>query len=251
MGYYVNVEAKDGCEDQINDLWSQSFDDFLIYTRAHIQREIDAIHSKPDFAHMRWIQAVEDWNDAIKIHAEGCGQIFLRAFGYSNEESEAFRQVADLDRRQIQWIMDNRFLFKSITSLQDAADALGMSIDCDAIKNGRPVTYEQDSFATLPVEHGNQVYAATLTHDRPRLWKAFLAYRESPCWDNWLTLRDSAPCGKEYGLTSIWQQAEVIAKQRDGQDYGLDGRYRDGKLPPETDVVMAILGKDLTHRKAG
>ncbi len=251
MGYYVNVIAKKGCENQINDLWSRQFSGWLIYTSTIIRSEIDYIAKNEEQKHLRWINTVKKWNEAFPICAERKGQVFIRAFGYNEDRAKAFSEQNEELRKKVKWIMDYRLLFESITGLRDAVDALEMMIDCDALRNGRPIIYPVDSFDTLPFEPNNRVYQVCVAFDKARLWKHFFAWRDTPDWTHWEALRDFIVPG-EYIFKTIWQNVELIAQYRDNQNYGLSGRYRNGLVPPETDVVNAILCNILedNNRKA-
>jgi hypothetical protein len=239
MGGYVNVVAKPGCASQINELWARAFNkQWLVYTAGIIESEINYIANDSKQKHLLWVNTVEKWNKAFPIAAEGKGQVFIRAYGYSDEAAQAFSQSNKQLRNKITWLMDHRFLFQSISGLQDAVDTLDMDIDCDALENGRKVIRKEIMFENLPVETNNRVYKLCLTYNNPTLWQKFITWRDDPNWDAWSELRHCVVPGQ--AMDTIWQRVEDMAKDRDKVNYGLVGKYQQGLIPPETDVLRAI-----------
>jgi len=241
MGYYVNVYAKQGCEQQINELWSRAFPEEspLIATKDWIEGQIAYIKNDPEQVHIaNWCTSVNAWNKGFPIHAEGRGQIFIGSI-FATETND-FSDEPNTLRKQIQWAMDHRFLFSEITGLQDAAESLDMAISCDAIENGRDVTYEQASFASLPIMPKSFVYRLCVEHQNPRFWEAYLNFKESQDWENWSVLRHFLIPGELSLGRTVWQGCEALATQLDHKNYGLEGRYRDGHHPDLWAVDKAI-----------
>ena len=243
MGYYVNVHAKAGCALQINELWAQAgYTDDLIWTKARIQREIDHIHSSPACEHLRYISNVAAWNKAFAIHAEDRGQIFIGSIGFDRTEEPL--EAAKLTS-QVQFVLDHRFLFESITGLSDAREALRMDVEGDFLdEHGQPGQYEVASFDKLPVRATSPVYRLCLEHGRPDFWAAFLKFEAESNDGTWAELRSKVIPWKaaysKHSMTTVWQAAEVAAKARDGRDYGLMGRFRDGTVPSMFELLRAI-----------
>lgn len=247
MGYYINVQAKSGCANQINELWKKAgHKPDLIWTQPRIEREIAAIHANPDRAHLRYIQSVEAWNKSFPIMAMDWGQVFIGSVGFdANEDPEHTRSLIE----QVQFVLDNRFLFESVTGLEDARTALGMTgVEGDFLDaHGKPGYYEVPSFEKLPRAPSSALYQNCVEADRPDLWQAWLAFAETPNEETWSMLRSkSVPWLTRYsgGFNTVWQLCERAATQRDGKDFGLMGRYRDGVVPLEFEVRHAIAKVD-------
>lgn len=239
MSFYVNVEAKKGCSRQINAAWKRKFDGFLINTKASIKKDIEFIKNDPKQKHLTYIKDVKTWNETFTILAEGKGQVFIRAF--SDEESAIqFSNESDLLRDKIKFILDNRFLFKYISGLQDAVYALDMKINGDYIENGKLSYHKNPSFEHLPQKHKHPVFKRCLELDRPDIWESFLLYQDN-C-ENFINLKNKIVITNDFSSTStIFQRCESIAFARDGIDYGLFGRYRNGLVPNEFDVIKSII----------
>jgi hypothetical protein len=249
MGFYVNVIAANGMADTINKGWRLAgFSNWLIYTKAIIESEIAFIAKDPAQKGLRWVDTVEKWNNTFSIHAENRGQLFFRAYGYSESSQIEFRKERQDLMRQIRWIIQNKLWFKSINNLKDAQDALGMAVDCDGYVDGIAYRHIVPTFDDLPKEQCNRVFRACMATDNPGLWQAFVAWRKERTWGNWKALRSYTPPYKTHIFETIWQRVESMAVIRDGKHHGYTGRYRDGWMPPDTDVVRAILEQPVPLR---
>jgi hypothetical protein len=240
MGFYVNVHAKKGCSRQINTAWKKQFGNSLIFTPARIKKEIEFIKNDPKQQHLLYVDDIFTWNNTFPIHANGRGQIFLRAYGYGEDEAEEFSKEGEELRNKVQFVLSHRLLFEKITGLQDAVDTLNIEINGDFVENGKLEYYEQPMFENLPQKHNHPVFKRCLLLDRPDLWESFLIYEDEK--SKWNELRNKVVIDSVMGRNAtIWQRCESIATARDGVDYGLSGRYRDGKMPNEFDVMKAII----------
>lgn len=246
MGYFVNVIAKPGCEDQINELWHAAFgEDYLVMTGDRIARGIRDLQTNPEVKHLAWVRTEADWNDIYPIFARGKGQVFLAPI----DEDVADDEITDVHesleqlQKKVAWLQAHRMLFSEIRNLQDAVDALGLDYAFDGYENGREVVYYRPDFARLPVEAKNSVYQRCLEIDAPDLWERFLTWRDNPTLENWTELRSRLIPTGTIGGESIWQLCEQMHCQRTGERRTLAGTYQDGKMPPMTDVVRAILNR--------
>ncbi len=249
MGYYVNVQAKAGCATQINELWARAgHTRELIWTPERIQHEIEYIHATPERAHLRYIRTVEDWNKSFPIMADGVGQVFIGSVGFdAKEDPEETQKLVS----QVRFVLEHRFLFERVTGLSDARDALGMTdVAGDYLDaEGKPGYYEQASFEKLPRRPDSPIYQACLQADRPDIWASWIAFTDSPSETTWAQLRNHViPWTTRYGVAggmrTVWQACEKAATERDGKDFGLMGRYRDGVIPTELEVRRAIAKRD-------
>lgn len=239
MGNYVNLYAKDGCFEQINDLWAQSFpgESFLIMTDALARKEIERIQSDPDWKHLRYITTPEQWDEALPIAARGRGQIFISACAQDLSQQEAGQL-----RLQVQFVLDNRFLFAEVTGLEDAREVLEMDVPDGLDGHGQPVYGETLTFDQLPREPRSALYRLCVEYGRPDLWRGFVAFREAQTWEAWETLRNAIVPWDSGGVLgrTVWQLAERSAEARDGEDHGLAGRFRDGNVPSLFEVEQAL-----------
>lgn len=239
MGFYVNVVAKQGCSRQINTAWKKAFGGFLVYTPSKINKEIEFIKNDPKQQHLTYVNDVKTWDKTFPIHANGRGQVFLRAFGYEEERAEEFSKESDELRAKVKFILEHRLLFQRISGLQDAVHTLDMEINGDFVENGKLNYYEYPSFDKLPQKHNHPVFIRCLELDRPDIWEAFLLYQE----DNtkWSNLKNNSVIKYGFGHNStIWQRCESIASARDNEYYGGTGRYSKGNVPSEYDIIKAI-----------
>lgn len=201
MGFYVNCHAKKGCAGQINKLWKSQFKGFLIYTPYRIKKEIEAHNKRGNGV---YLESVKDWNTCFPIMSTNRGQVFLRAFGYSEEKKSVFMKESDNLKAKIQFLLDNRFLFKKITGLQDAVEALGMDIEAEYIENGRNHKYERPTFDKLEQHHDCPLFKACLAKDDPEMWQLVLSFKKNGMTENlWSKLRHKTVdfCGD-----TLWQR---------------------------------------------
>ena len=244
MGFYVNVKAKKGCAAQINKLWKNHFNGLLIYTPAKIKKEIAFIQSDEKSKHLSYVKTVKIWDETFPIYANGCGQIFIRAYGYDEEESEKFKQENQEMVDKIKFILDHRMLFSKISSLQDAVDTLDMDIKGDYIENGKLKYYDIPSFENLPQKPRNKVFNKCLEMDRPCIWQSYLKIQEVGMnKETWKEIRSKSnlqSCSGSDNIT-IWQRCESLATARDGVSYGLFGRYNENEFPDELDLLKSVI----------
>ena len=244
MGFYVNVHAKQGCSRQINSSWKKQFGGHLVFTPSLIKHEIEFIKNDPKQHHLLYVNTIKIWDETFPIHANGRGQVFIRALGYDEDEAEIFVNENNELIEKIKFILDHRLLFSKISGLQDAVDSLNMNINGDFIENGKIKYYTQPSFENLPKKNNNPIYIKCLILDRPDLWESYLKFVDDNT--NWTELRhkcvmNNSPLSKN---STIWQRCEKIAKGRDGIDYGLKGRYQNGLIPNEFDITKAIVSSE-------
>ena len=209
MGSYVNVVAKKGCAEQINELWSREFSGHLVYTPEIILGEIDYMKNDPQQAYAASnIHTVDDWNANFPIAAANKGQVFI---GATNEDI-APEQINAL-AKQVKWILDHRLLFESITGLDEAREELNMHIDMDAIIHGKNIDYQPLTFNELPKEPNSEIYQHLYQYDRPDLWKNYLDYFENTDLAHWKVLRSNVIPNHDYlAQKTVWQACEDSAK---------------------------------------
>lgn len=232
MGRYVNVVARKGCVGQINELYARAFPgEFLVYDKARVEKEVQWCQTEGP-AHLRYITTPELWNESFPIHAEGRGQIFI-------ESERAPERTAEL-KAQVEWVIDNRLLFETISGLQDA-DVLGVAIDpkIDGYSKGAKVPIYESSFDTLPVDADDPVYHLAKRFDRADLWEAYCRFRRIASLDTWRDLRSKVVPGGTAMLT-VWQRVEALEFERTGKSFGLVGRYNTS-VPTRPWVEYAIL----------
>lgn len=243
MGFYVNVKSKKGCASQINKLWNIQFGDFLIYTPSRIKEEINFIQNDEKSKHLSYVNSVKIWNETFPIYKNGSGQVFIRAFGYDEEKSNKFKKENELIKNKIQFILDHRLLFSEISSLRDAIDTFDMDIKGDYIENGKLKYYDQPTFLNLPQKPKDNVFNKCLELNSPSLWQAYLNILDNGLnYENWQNIRNyNVALNHSFSENStIWQRCEKLAYIRDKENYGLYGRYQNGSLPYELDLIKAI-----------
>lgn len=83
----------------------------------------------------------------------GHGQIF-----FDSKYKTDSKYKASL-KKQVQFVLDNRFLFKEITGLDDVRDVFeDIFVMGDFIENGVSKFYYRSNFKNLPQENNNPVY---------------------------------------------------------------------------------------------
>lgn len=245
MGFYVNVKAKEGCASQINELWAQASQaDELIWTAEKVKKQIKHIHKASEVVHLRHIKTVDDWNSAFPAAAVGTGQIFIGSVGFDKGENP--QETATLIE-QVQFVLDHRLLFQSVTGLADARNQLDIQVEGDFLdEHGKPGSYPVDSFEKLPARSTSKIYRNCLQYNRPDFWAAYLAFESAPNDATWCELRcKTVPWSTRIQPTpsimgTVWQACEKTATARDGQSFGLMGRYRDGVVPSMFELLRAI-----------
>lgn len=241
MGTYLQLEAKPGCEAQVNEAYAAitgKTGDFLVYSAEVIQAEIAYIHSAEGSAqaHLRRsLRTVADWNRLFPSERAGTGS--LKLSGLDDEDAAAVDQA----KRVIAFILANRMLFARIDGLDDARQEGLCDFPGDRIENNQTLPREstaEPTFADLP-RGRSTFYQNCVAHNRPDLWAAYRAFQDNPCEATWLALRTKiVPWNGN--LVGLWPAVERLATQRDGQDFGLYGRFRDGQVPPLTLVRAAL-----------
>lgn len=240
MGSYLDVCAKPGCEQQINEAYAKHMGDpqaWLVYSDEIIRSKIAYIHSPAGTsqAHLReYLHTVEDWNHLFSIWKTGTGQ--LKLSGVDDDDLTCIEHI----RRTVAFVLDHRMLFQSITGLDDARTHGYSDFEGDLIENNRTLKRQDErvKFSDLPTSR-TLLYTRCVEYDRPDLWEEYLRFKTSPSSETWETLRTKVVPWVE-GLKTVWQLAELHAQRLDGISYGLLGRFRDGNLPP-FETVRAVL----------
>jgi len=245
MPYSVMVVAKAGCTEQINELWTQAgFEGELIMTEAAAKKEVDFIQSPKGQPHLKYVKTVDDWNKTFPIMAVGTGMIDIGGLSFDKEENPD--ETARLTQ-QVQFVLDHRFLFQEIRGLDDARSALGMKIEGDFIDaQGKPRYHPVADFKELPARPTSKIFQACVQYDRPDIWAAYLAFEANQDEAAWVELRSkNIPWPTRVQpqprvVNTVWQACEKTAAARDGKDFGLLGRFRDGKVPSMFELLQAI-----------
>ena len=241
MSYSVNVNAKNDCEDTINKLWSEQFKhrEWLVYTTSIIEAEIAYVQSgkcKEQNHLIPYLNSVAEWESLFSNMKRGQGEIGIYPSGEEFTEGEI-----QYLQKQIKFILDNRFLFESISGLLEAGRELDMDISYDMLnKRGQPEIERVASFADLPIHVNSKVWNSCFDYNRPDLWKAFLDFKGSPTEATWDELRTKVVPWSDQMFTTVWQLCEAIAEDIDGKSYGLSGRYKNGNIPTEFAVRKAL-----------
>ncbi|TAN40496.1 MAG: hypothetical protein EPN24_04530, partial [Candidatus Methanoperedens sp.] len=89
MGTYLNLELKNKSEchiESVNRLWNEEnpgYENTLhLRTRKDIELDIEAIHTDPEQAHLRYIETVDDWNKYLPVWAQGRFQVKITMGDY-------------------------------------------------------------------------------------------------------------------------------------------------------------------------
>lgn len=240
MGKYVNVRAKKEQGDKINRLWeNEGHSGFLIYTKKEIENEIDYIQKSKskDFDHLRGrLKTVSDWNNFFPSFKEGNGQIFF------NPVYETDTDYKKELKKQILFVLDNRFLFNKITGFEDIRDVFDdIFVKGDYVENGKTMYYPRADFENLP-QNPDPVLEICLEADRPDLWKSFCEFRDDPNEKTWENLKHKIVPNFDFvKAKTVWQICEQNEKNITGVDYGLKGKFKDGTVPALFDVYRGIL----------
>ena len=240
MGSSVEFQAKIGCEDQINAAYAAMTgkpDASIVHSARTIEANIAYIHSPKGEgqAHLRpCLKTVADWDALFPAWKRGTGQIKISGVG--DDEVERIAEI----KRDIQFLLDNRMLFTRITGLDDARANGYATFEGDQIEGHKATKRPPSSdptFADLPKGQSG-FYKLCVENDRPDLWSAYLRFDADPCENTWVELRQKVVPWK--GIApGLWEMVEQLATERDGKDFGLMGRFRDGNVPPLMLVRMA------------
>ena len=232
MGTYVEFRAKPGCEEQVNAAYASltgNPDDYIVNSAKTIAADIAYIHSPKGKAqaHLRpYLKTVADWDRMFPVWCCGTGQI--KVSGIDDDDVERIAEV----KRDIQFLLDNRMLFTTITGLDDACSYGYCTFGGDQIENHkatqRPPSNEP-TFADLP-KGRSEFYRRCVDNGRPDLWNAYLRFKADACESTWVELRQKVIPWKR--RSHLWPMVEKLATEKDGQNFGLMGRFRDGTVPP-------------------
>jgi hypothetical protein len=240
MGCYVDLTAKRGCEAQINEAYARWVDDpnaRLVFTEAIVAHEIAYIHSPAgeSRAHLRpHLKTIADWERVFPILKLGTGQFKVSGIEENDPDFES-------GRRDLEFVLEHRMLFERITGLDDAREIGLTDFPHDLIERhqGKQRVVEEVRFADLP-HSTTQLYKRCVEHGRADIWAAYLAFKRSRSWDSWLGLRDKVVPWPPAGFTTVWQLAETQASLADGQEYGLTGRFQNGRAPSFDLIRIAL-----------
>lgn len=242
MGTYVEFVAKEGCADQINTLYAALCGNdkaWLVHSERVIEGNIAYIHSPSgeQQAHLRpYLKTSDDWDRLFPAWRRNTGQI--KVSGVDDDDIERVERT----RRDVQFLLDNRMLFEKIKNLDDARRLAFTDFAGDLIERNKTkqrVPEKRAGFADLPRAR-SRFYAHCVQHDRPDLWEAYLRFKDAPSEASWEQLRCKVvPWLKQ--SVGLWGAVERLATARDGHDYGLSGRFRDGVVPPLTLVRQALM----------
>jgi hypothetical protein len=232
MGTYLEVVAKPGCEDQINAAYAKTTGkagDYLVYSDSVIKSEIAYIHSPEgeSQAHLRIsLKTVDDWNEFYPGMRVGEGSAKLS--GIDDDDAAGIEDI----KRTVAFVLEHRMLFSSIKGLDDARRLGYCDFKDDLIEDNkskkRPPSVEP-TFADLP-RGQSEFYTKCLSHNRPDLWSAYLGFKDNPCESTWVSLRQKVVPWHS-GMGGVWAAVERSATEKDGKDFGLMGRFRDGNVP--------------------
>lgn len=240
MGTYVEFIAKPGCEDQINALYAAIAGEpgnYIVNSPKTIATNIAYIHSPKgkDQAHLRpHLKTAADWDRLFPAWCCGTGQI--KVSGVDDVE-----RIAEI-KRDIQFLLDNRMLFTKITGLDDACAYGYCTFGGDLVedhKTKRRPPSNEPTFADLP-KGRSEFYKRCVENGRPDLWNAYLRFKADACESTWMELRQKA-IPWQGRLSGLWAMVEKLASEQDGKDFGLMGRFRDGKVPPLMLVRRALV----------
>jgi hypothetical protein len=134
MGTYFNLELKDKSErhiESVNQLWNEEnpgYENTLRFrTRNDIELDIEAIHTDPEQAHLRYIRTVSDWNKTFKIWRAGTFQVKITLGDYL---------CSEMAKRYIRFVEEHEKLFVKLPDehvwfiLQEKAETNEKAEEC-------------------------------------------------------------------------------------------------------------------------
>lgn len=233
MGTYLEFKAKPGCENQINQAYAEhrgNAKEWLVYSDDIIAEEIRYVHSVEGEgqAHLRpYLTSVQDWERVFPALKSGTGQLKLSGLELSEEGLEEKQQLVS----DIAFVLRHRMLFSSIEGLDDARELGLTDFKADRIVQHKSLARETENptFQQLPKSR-SQVYRLCVQFDRPDFWATYLDFKTDPSEATWDMLRHKVIGWIDHKPT-VWQRCEQAATKRDGKQFGLTGRFRDGNLP--------------------
>jgi hypothetical protein len=241
MGFYVNVKSKTGCANQINDLWANKFKGFLIYTPKIIMEQIKFIKKDPKQQKLLYIDSVKIWNSTFPIVSQNKGQLFLRAYGYSEEKSNKFINENQELKDKMKFILDHRMLFKSITNIQDAVEALALDLEFEFYEDGKMQNYQHPTFSKMKQLHNNPVFQLCLETDRPDYWQVYLDIIENKLnVDNWNIIKNKVVPSIGFGRDTTLQRCEAILAKEENRTLDLRIHINKDNLPNMYNLLQAV-----------
>ncbi len=134
MGTYLNLELKNKSErhiESVNRLWNEEnpgYENTLhLRTRKDIELDIEAIHTDPKQAHLRYIKTVGDWNKTFKNWGPSTFQVKITLGDYL---------CSEMARRYIRFIEAHEELFVKLPDeniwfiLQEKAETNEKAEEC-------------------------------------------------------------------------------------------------------------------------
>ena len=237
MGTFLELKAKRGCENQINEayaLLTGDSDQYLICSDEVIRRHIAFIQTTGTNMPLKELRTVKDWKRIFTASGPGRGHIKLLV---AAEEPAELARI----RRDVEFVLEHRTLFQSICGLEEAR----AFFDEDVIEHQRTLKLidESPSFGNLPVS-ANELYSRCVKYGRPDLWAALLEFKSAPTEASWTVLRDHTVPWSAESFT-VWQLVERLALGEDDFDWDESecaqrGRFRDGTVPAYETVREAL-----------
>lgn len=134
MGTYLDLELRDKSEcgiESVNRLFNEEnpgYENMLRFkARKDIELDIEAIHTDPKQAHLRYIKTVDDWNKSFKNWGPGTFQVKITLGDYL---------CSEMARRYIRFVEEHEELFVTLPDehvwsiLQEKAETNERAEEC-------------------------------------------------------------------------------------------------------------------------
>ena len=142
----------------------------------------------------------------------------------------------------MKFILDHRMLFKFITNIQDATDALKLELDFDFYEDGKMQNYQYPDFSKMKQLHQNPVFNLCLEHERPDFWQVYLDITENKLnKENWDIIKNKVIPSYEYNSATVWQRCEAILAIQENRILTLKCHIEEKNLPNSFDLLQCIL----------
>jgi len=226
MGSYINVKSKAGFANLINELWAEQFDGFLIYTPKIIKKEINLCSENKNFQ----IRTIKEWNDNFIILAQNKGQLFFKS-DITEEEKKILIE-------KVNFIINNRMLFKTIRNIQEAAYSLGMNFNFDHFENGEIKKDIIVDFSNSPEHPLNPVYKICKQFNLFNLWDAYQdIFNKGMSLKRWENIKNKIIPNT---FSTVLQRCEYILAVKENRSSDLNIHINAQKLPSKEDIFNVI-----------